>query len=77
MKFSEITGHLSERGFVTRELWRGQAVMFFGMDNSAWRTLFDGRKSYWSPNLQEVGAVGRNQEMISNPLKQQMKYFAI
>lgn len=63
MKFSAIVPHLSKRGFVTRKLWKGQAVLFFGMDNSAMRSLNpEGEeekkllKTYWSPNLQEIGA---------------------
>lgn len=36
MTFGEIVKHLSGRGFVTRKLWSGWSVMFFGMDNCPW-----------------------------------------
>jgi len=64
MKFSAIVPHLTKRGFVTRKLWKGQVVMFFGMDNSAMRSINPetGKrkellKNYcWSPNLEEIKA---------------------
>jgi len=57
MKFSGIVPHLGKRGFVSRKLWRGQTVMFFGMDNTSWMANVDRRPSeYWQPNLEEIKA---------------------
>lgn len=66
MKFSSIIKHLTKRGFATRKLWEGQAVIFFGMDNTLWRSIYfendllenlgGGRSSTCSFNLQEIGA---------------------
>lgn len=56
MNFALIVPHLSRRGFVTRELWKGQAIVFFGMDNSAHKSIFEGLTVSWSPNLSEIKA---------------------
>ena len=55
MKFSGIVSHLGKRGFVSRKLWRGQTVMFFGMDNTSHMSNVDRRPvQYWQPNLSEM-----------------------
>lgn len=54
MKFSDITEHLSKRGFATRRKWKGCSFIYFGMDNLAWmaQKAFDdipNRKTFWTP----------------------------
>jgi len=59
MTFGEIIDHLSKRGFVTRKLWGGAMVLFFGMDNLPWlshrrnkiRSKESNRLEIWVPAL--------------------------
>jgi hypothetical protein len=56
MHFSEITRHLGERGFATRELWAGDTVIFYGMDNVLFRTRRDGTSHLYSLTLADITA---------------------
>ena len=65
MKFSEIVAHLGERGFVTRKLWNGNTVLFFGMNNAPHCSIdvvhyfgakIKRRLQDWRPNLEEIKA---------------------
>ena len=64
MTFDSIIDHLSKRGFVTRKLWCGAMVLFFGMDNLPWlsfrrskiRSKNPARLETWTPDLAEMKA---------------------
>jgi len=59
VSFAHVTDHLAKRGFATRVLWNGMAVLVFGMDNVGYlvpRSNTLATPIYWSPNLDELNA---------------------
>lgn len=56
MKFSEIADHIANRGFVTRELWENDVVLYWGIDNLPWLARRDGGQFNWQPTLEAINA---------------------
>lgn len=55
--FAEIVPHLIERWYVTRKLWKGNAVLVFGMDNGPdMMTRASRSKRAWYPSLSDIKA---------------------
>ncbi|GAF77953.1 unnamed protein product [marine sediment metagenome] len=56
MRFSEIADHIANRGFVTRELWEDEVVLYWGTDNLPQLARKDGSKFNWHPTLEAIDA---------------------